>query len=572
MQKMQNHSTVTNLVKTEATASNGMVATKDPEATKAGLEILKSGGNAVDAAVAACFAVGVVEPASSGIGGGGYLVYQMGQAGGVIGFPMRGPLSATPDMFQLTGEGAVGNFGWPAVKNNENIEGYRSIATPGAVAGLCEAHSRFGKLPLKDVLAPAVRLAREGFAPGWHNLYAMGTLAGMLFKYEELRRVLMPGGNMPLGDLSNPANLKQPELANILEAIGREGPDAYYKGDFAKTMTADIQANGGSLSMDDLAQYKPFVWDKGLEFSYRGYTVRVPPFASAGITSAMTLKLLDGFDLASMGHNSEEMLHTYITCARLAYADRFEYVADPEFAEVPWNGLVSDEYIARRRGEVAAHAASQFLPGDPWVEEGRRPEKVLASSRPGFDNGTTHLCVIDGDGNAVSMTNTIMSGFGSGIIPKGTGVVMNNGMMWYDPEPGRVNSIAPGKFPLNNMTPALVMDSDGVKLAVGASGGRRITNCVTQQIIKILDFGMGPQAAIDSPRLDCSMPFTSVDPRYDAALLSALEGRGHTPRVIGGGQVEAGFASFASPVAILRGEDGLAAGVDSFHSAYAEGI
>ena len=572
MQKMQNQSTVTNLVKTEATGSNGMVATKDPEATKAGLEMLKSGGNAVDAAVAACFAVGVVEPASSGIGGGGYLVYQMGQAGGVIGFPMRGPLSATPDMFQLTGEGAVGNFGWPAVKNNENIEGYRSIATPGAVAGLCEAHSRFGKLPLKDVLAPAVRLAREGFAPGWHSLYAMGTLAGMLFKYEELRRVLMPGGNMPLGDLSNPANLKQPELANILEAIGREGPDAYYKGDFAKTMTADIQANGGSLSMDDLAQYKPFVWDKGLEFSYRGYTVRVPPFASAGITSAMTLKLLDGFDLASMGHNSEEMLHTYITCARLAYADRFEYVADPEFAEVPWNGLVSDEYIARRRGEVAAHAASQFLPGDPWVEEGRRPEKVLASSRPGFDNGTTHLCVIDGDGNAVSMTNTIMSGFGSGIIPKGTGVVMNNGMMWYDPEPGRVNSIAPGKFPLNNMTPALVMDSDGVKLAVGASGGRRITNCVTQQIIKILDFGMGPQAAIDSPRLDCSMPFTSVDPRYDAALLSALEGRGHTPRVIGGGQVEAGFASFASPVAILRGEDGLTAGVDSFHSAYAEGI
>jgi len=572
MQKMQNQSTVTNLVKTEATASNGMVATKDPEATKAGLEMLKSGGNAVDAAVAACFAVGVVEPASSGIGGGGYLVYQMGQAGGVIGFPMRGPLSATPEMFQLTGAGAVGNFGWPAVTNNENIEGYRSIATPGAVAGLCEAHSRFGRLPLKDVLAPAVRLARDGFAPGWHNLYAMGTLAGMLFKYEELRRVLMPGGNMPLGDLSNPANLKQPELANILEAIGREGPDAYYKGDFAQTLTADIQANGGILSMDDLAQYKPFVWDKGLEFSYREYAVRVPPFASAGITSAMTLKLLDGFDLASMGHNSEEMLHTYITCARLAYADRFEYVADPEFAEVPWNGLVSDEYIARRRGEVTAQAASQFLPGDPWVEEGRRPERVLASSRPGFDNGTTHLCVIDGDGNAVSMTNTIMSGFGSGIIPKGTGVVMNNGMMWYDPEPGRVNSIAPGKFPLNNMTPALVMDSEGVKLAVGASGGRRITNCVTQQIIKILDFGMGPQAAIDSPRLDCSMPFTSVDPRYDAALLSALEGRGHTPRVIGGGQVEAGFASFASPVAILRGEDGLTAGVDSFHSAYAEGI
>ena len=569
---MQNQPTMTNLVKGEAHASSGMVATKDPEATKAGLEMLRNGGNAVDAAVAACFAVGVVEPASSGIGGGGYLVYQMGQEGGVIGFPMRGPLASRPDMFELTGKGATGSFGWPAVVNNDNIEGYRSIATPGAVSGLCEAHSRFGRLPLKDVVAPAVRLAREGYAPGWHNLYAIGTLAGMLFRYDELRRVLMPGGNMPTGDLVDLASLKQPQLADILEAIGEEGPDAFYKGDFAQALTSDIQANGGILSMEDLARYRPFSWDEGLEFSYRGHTVRVPPFACAGITSAMTLKLLDGFDLASMGHNSEEMLHTYISCARLAYADRFEYVADPEFAEVPWNGLVSDSYIARRRNEIRSQAPGYFQPGDPWVEEGRRPDKVLASSRPGFDNGTTHLCVIDGDGNAVSMTNTIMSGFGSGIIPKGTGVVMNNGMMWYDPEPGRVNSIAPGKFPLNNMTPALVMDSDGVKLAVGASGGRRITNAVTNQIIKILDFGMGPQAAIDSPRVDCSMPFTSVDPRLDSGVISALEARGHTLHVLDGGHLHSGFVGFASPVAILRGGDGLTAGVDTFHSAYAEGI
>ena len=190
----------------------------------------------------------------------------------------------------------------------------------------------------------------------------------------------------------------------------------------------------------------------------------------------------------------------------------------------------------------------------------------------GFDNGTTHLCVIDDEGNAVSLTNTIMSAFGSGIIPKGTGVIMNNGMMWYDPEPGRVNSIAPGKFPLNNMTPALVMDQDGVKMAVGASGGRRITNCVTQQIVKVLDFGMGPQEAVDSPRVDCSMPFTGVDLRVDDKVIEELKSRGHDLKVMSGSLMQSGFASFASPVSIVKDGNGLLGGVDTFHSAHAEGL
>jgi gamma-glutamyltranspeptidase/glutathione hydrolase len=165
-----------------------------------------------------------------------------------------------------------------------------------------------------------------------------------------------------------------------------------------------------------------------------------------------------------------------------------------------------------------------------------------------------------------------MSGFGSGIVPKDTGVAMNNGMMWFDPVPGRVNSIASGKFPLNNMTPALVLGPDGVRIAVGASGGRRITNCVTQLIVKVLDYGVGPQEAIDSPRVDCSTPATSVDPRLDEAIRADLEGRGHELLVMGEGFVQTGFASFASPVAIVRGDGELRAGVDTFHSAYAAGL
>ena len=328
----------------------------------------------------------------------------------------------------------------------------------------------------------------------------------MVARYDELRRVLWPGGNMPMGDVVDRAVVKQPELAEVLEAIGKGGPAAFYKGDIAKAITADIQDNGGVLSEEDMANYKPLVWENGLEYKYHGHTVRVPPFACAGITSAMTLKLLDGFDTGSMGHNSADMLHAYISCARLAYADRFQYLADPAFADVPWNGLVSDEYTDFRRATIGERINGSVAAGNPWIQEGREPTSVLPASRPAEDKGTTHLCVTDGEGNAVSLTNTIMSGFGSGIIPKGTGVIMNNGMMWFDPVPGRINSIAPGRLPLNNMTPSLVMDRNGVKMAVGASGGRRITNCVTQQIVKVIDYGMGPQEAIDSPAWTAAHP------------------------------------------------------------------
>ena len=567
--------TAASITKTEARASAGMVATKDVHATRAGLRALEMGGNAVDAAVAACLAVGVVEPMSSGIGGGGYLVYQIGDRGGVVGFPMRGPFDAKPDMYELTGEAAVGNFGWAGVVGNENLDGPRSIAVPGAVAGLCEAHRRLGKLPLKEVVAPAVELARGGHSPGWHNMYALGLMAERLFAFEELRRVFMPGGRLPAAGATAPAVIRQPELADVLESIGERGPSAFYKGDIARAIASDIRANGGMLSEDDLAAYKPFVWDGGgLQFSYRGHAVRVPPFACAGTTSAMTLKLLDGFDIRGMGHNSADALHAYICAARLAYADRFVYMGDPAFAGAPWDGLVSDGYADARRAAISPAALGEISAGDPWRYDSREPSsKRLPPSAPALDSGTTHLCAMDADGGAVSLTNTLMAGFGSGFVPKNTGVVMNNGMMWFDPVPGRVNSIAPGKYPLNNMTPALVMDADGVRMAVGASGGRRITNCVTQLIAKVVDYGIGPQAAIDSPRVDCSLPVTSVDPRLPADVVAELESRGHRIYAIGDGHVQTGFASFASPVAITRETPtDFRAGVDTFHSAHAEGL
>ena len=565
--------TRTTMAKTEARAPHGMVATKDVHATRAGLQMLEMGGNAVDAAVAACFAIGIVEPASSGIGGGGYLVYQVGDKGGVVGFPMKGPLAARPDMYELSGETSVGSFGWAGVVGDENLDGPRSIAVPGAVAGLCEAHRLLGRLPLADVVAPAVSLARDGHSPGWHNMYSLGLSASRLFEFAELRSVFMPDGKLPTGDLTSPAMLRQPELADVLEAVGRDGPAAFYSGDIAHAIASDIRANGGVVSEEDLAEYRPLVWDSGLEFAYSDHTVRVPPFACAGTTSAMTLRVLDDFDVRSMGHNSAEALHAYLWAARLAYADRYEYMADPAFVDVPWTGLVSDGYTDLRRGLIDESRLGAIEPGDPWAFDDGAPGEKMPASVPSLDSGTTHLCAMDAEGNAVSLTNTLMGGFGSGFVPKGTGVVMNNGMMWFDPVPGRVNSIMPGKYPLNNMTPALVMGPDGVRMAVGASGGRRITNCVTQLISKVVDFSMGPQEAIDSPRVDCSLPVTSVDTRMPAEVVAELESRGHRIYVIGDDHVQGGFAGFASPVAIVRDSDsGFRAGVDTFHSAYAQGL
>ncbi len=565
--------TRTTITKTEAHSTKGMVATKDRHATKAGLQMLEMGGNAVDAAVAACFAIGVVEPWSCGIGGGGYMVYQVGNKGGAIGFPMRGPLDAKPDMFELTNEATTGYFGWHGVVNNENYEGFRSVAVPGAVAGLCEANARLGRLPLSEVIGPAVSLARDGYALGWHNLYTLGMMADKLIAYDELRRVFMPGGKLPAGDLTTQASMRQPDLADILETIGKKGPKAFYTGEIAEAITSDIRANGGILSMQDLAEYRPFVVEGGLEFGYSGYTVRVPPFACSGITTAMTLKLLDGFDIVEMGHNSADALHILINAARLANADRFRYVADHTFVDLPWEGMVSDRYTESRRARISMDRLGKIEAGDPWAFQEGSPSHVYEASAPALDNGTTHLCTMDGDGGAVSLTNTLMAGFGSGVIPKGTGVVMNNAMYWFDPVPGRVNSIVPGKTGVNNMTPALVMDSDGVRMSVGASGGRRITNCVSQLIAKVFNYGMGPQEAIDSPRIDCSLPVTYVDPRIPAEVVAELESRGHRIDTIESGHIDQGFTSFASPLAIVREPGvGFRAGVDAFHSAYAEGV
>ncbi|MCY4108397.1 MAG: gamma-glutamyltransferase [Chloroflexi bacterium] len=559
--------------KSEAVAARGMLATKHPLASAAGVEMLEAGGNAVDAAVAACLAVSVVEPAMSGIGGGGYMTIASGGAVKAVAFPMRASGSASAEMYRLTGRSAVGNFGWDEVEGDANLMGSLSIAVPGAVAGLSLALAEFGTMSWAEVCAPAIALARDGFQIDWHDAFVFAMNAERVVGNEEAARVFLPNGQTPKGDGVNPGWFKQPQLAATLQALADAGPADFYKGDVGREIITGIERVGGILTLEDFARYEARVREP-LSASYRDVIVNVPPFACAGPTTVQTLNVYDRFDAAGMGHMSSERLHAYICAAKLAFADRFEYMADPEFVDVPWEGLVSPDYAAERSEAVAAGRVTppEFTPGDPLRFQ-TGIGAMGGGKGAGASGSTTHLCAADDQGNFVSLTNTLMAGFGSGVVPEGTGVVMNNGMMWFDPVPGRPNSIAPFKQGLNNMTPAIVTRGGAPYLAVGASGGRRITNAVTQIMSNVIDHGMGVQEAIAAPRVDCSTEWISVDDRFSPEVIEDLQRRGHVMRLLTQAY-SAGFALFASPTAILWDEDQrvLRGGVDVFHGAEARGL
>ncbi len=558
-----------NLYKSEAVGARGMLATKHPLASAAGVTMLKAGGNAVDAAVAACLAVGVVEPGASGIGGGGYMMVAIGNRVDTVAFQMQAPAAATPEMFTLSGDPTTGVFEWAGVVDNENLIGPRSIAIPGAVAGLSLALERFGTMPWSEVIQPAIHLARDGFEIGWYDLHAIAGEIPRILPNAETTRIFLRDGGPPAGDGTSPGLFQQPDLASTLERLADAGPRDFYEGDVACEIAAGIGELGGILTLDDLTQYSADIVSP-LRSAYRGVSVCVPPFACAGPTSIATLNTYRHFEPTTLGYESPERLHAYISCSRLARADRMAYFADPEKVEVPWEGMASSGYALERASLIGPDTVPEFAPGDPWdYQTGSGHGR--SSGHHGPEGSTTHLCAADADGNMVSLTNTIMAGFGSGVVPRGTGVVMNNGMMWFNPVPGLPNSVSPLAQGLNNMTPAVVLDGDRPLMAVGATGGRRITNPGTQNNSNVVDHDMGIQAAIAAPRVDCSTDTTDIDDRFPSSVVRALRDRGH--------QVNplrltfwAGFGTFASPAGIIRADGELRGGVDPFHGAEARGV
>ncbi len=557
------------VVKDSLETAGGIVVAEVPQAAEAGARMFERGGNAVDAAVAAAFAAGVAEPFMSGIGGGGYMVVRPAATGRaeVIEFIMRVPSGATPEQYPLDPAGGVaGMFGWPAVVGRANVMGYRAPAVPGAVAGLALALERHGRLSLAETLEPAIELAEAGVETDWYLALNIAAAMDELRQHPYTASILMPHDRppRPLVRYYDPAErLVQADLARTLRRIAAHGPAEFYEGETARLIDADMRANGGFITAQDLAAYRPRVYEQALHGTFRDYDLWGAPYACACSTVIEMLNILEQFDLAALGWGTAEALHLVAEAQRLSFADRFAYMADPEFADVPWDGIVSKDYAAQRAARIdPARTANAAEPGEPG-----RFQPVTGGVARHDASCTTHISVIDRDRTMVSLTNTLGELFGARVTIHGTGVLLNDGMVWFDPRPGRPNSIAPGKRPLCNMAPFLVTREGRPVLAIGAPGARRVITGVMQGIHNVLEHGLPVQAAVERPRVHCETDTTFVDTRFPAAVLARLEAMGHRLW-----RIEETFAAsnFARPVGVQVDEaNRLHSGVHLFQPATA---
>ena len=520
--------------KTEVSSDTGVVATMARQATEAGIAMLQQGGNAVDAAVAAGFAVGVVEPFNSGLGGIAVMVVHEARSGKTHVFDGTGTLpgATRADQFRFAdGGGSAGIYGWPEVVDDANNTGYLTPAVPGMPACLLEAHARLGRLSRAEVMAPAIHHAEQGFALDWYITLGMAVNQHRLQKFPESRRVFFrPDGSCHRAPMLGVEGdtFRQPDLARTLRAIATDGLDAFYRGRIAEQIVCDMQAHGGLLSMDDLAGYRVRVSEGGLRGSYRGCEL-IGGLDNTGFpTVVQALALLEGFDLGRMAPDSAELLHLLAEAQRLAFVDRFAHLGDADSAELPVQGLLSRSYADERRRAIRPDRADpQAVAGNPWPHNGKPAAASVPAGRPTGEGQTSHLTVVDKDRNMVSLLSTLGQHFGSAVVARDTGVVLNNGTMWFDPVPGRVNSLAPGRRIMTAGAPVIATRDGQPVLAVGAPGGRRVISAVIHSIVHMLDHGMGPQQAVNTPRVHSEGPTTVVDVRVGAETLAALRALGH---------------------------------------------
>jgi len=461
---------------------HAMVVSSEPFASEAGLEILKAGGNAVDAAVAVGFALAVTHPQAGNIGGGGFMLVRL--AGGesvVVDYREEAPAAASRDMY-LDSKGRV--------IPGASTEGALSVGVPGTVAGLALAHKRYGKLPWRRVLAPAIRLAAKGFPVSYELSEALRDDRGQLAKLPESRRIFLRDGRLyEVGE-----TFRQPELAKTLRRIARQGPAGFYQGRVARAIVSTLHKYQGRIGLSDLRQYQAKI-RQPLRGTFRGYEIlTVPPPSSGGVGLIEMLNVLEPLDLGPP--NSYESIHLIAETMRRAYADRAAYLGDADFASVPVGGLTSKEYAAKLREEIL-HARAEVA-----VEAGHPAEFEAAQ--------TTHFSVVDADGNAVANTYTLNGSFGSYVAVEGAGFLLNDEMDDFTSKPGapnmyglvqsEANAIAPHKRPLSAMTPTIVVQDGKVRLLLGSPGGGTIINTVLQVLLNVLVFKMDIRQAVTAPR------------------------------------------------------------------------
>jgi gamma-glutamyltranspeptidase/glutathione hydrolase len=479
-----------------AVGTRGMVVSAQAHATRAGVAMLRAGGNAVDAAVATAFALSVTEPYHSGIGGGGFVLVRLAD-GSAFALDARetAPAAATPDMFVREG-----------VAKDASRLGPLSVATPGLVAGLAEALARWGTKPLATVMAPAIELADEGFEIGVRHARVLGIVSemGLAARFPETARIQLPADGPPRAGW----RLVQRDLAKTLRAIAREGPDAFYRGGIAKAIAAEMERQGGLVTLDDLDAYRTKLREP-LRGSYRGLEVlSFPPPSSGGVALVETLQVLEGFDLAARGAGSSASLHVVTEAMKLAFADRAYWLGDPDFVDVPTERLVSTDYAAALRARIDP----PWFRRAPWTwTRGETAQRVVGPGFAADDAGTTHLSVTDAAGNAVAITQTVNLLFGSGITVPGTGIVLNDEMddfavATHTPNAfGLVdvrgaNAVAARKRPLSSMTPTIVVKDGRAYMVSGSPGGPRIISTTLLTVLNVVDYGMDVQEAVSAPR------------------------------------------------------------------------
>jgi gamma-glutamyltranspeptidase/glutathione hydrolase len=508
-----------NVRKPVAASRGGIVASANGAAATVGAEILAAGGTAVDAVVATAFALAMREPWNSGLGGIGFMVVHPpgGARPEVVDFGPVAPAGLDPAAYPLTGEMRTELFTWPRVEGDRNMHGPLSFAIPSTVRGYAAAVERFGRTPWRELIAPAVALARTGLPVDWYVTLKTANAAEDLRRYDESRRVWLPGDLPPVCPPSGDApTLKLGRLAETLARLAECGPDDFYAGEIARAIAEDVQAGGGVISAADLAGYRPRIVPS-LEIPYRDYTLH----GARGLSAAPTLA--DVLD-------------------RLA-GRSFGKLPDPEYFEALVDAL-QQAYAARLEG--------------------------LGDTRPGSDDGcTTHITAIDRDGGIAALTTTLLSSFGSRYVLPQTGILMNNGIMWFDPRPGRPNSMAPGKRALTNMCPLVAARDGKPRFGVGASGGRRILASVVQMASFVVDFAMTPEEAAHQPRIDVSGDSgIAIDRRLSRAIRDRLLTR-HGAALV---EHTVWPQRFACPNLVLRGEDGLNYGITDVMSPWSAAV
>ncbi|MDR3535279.1 MAG: gamma-glutamyltransferase [Acetobacteraceae bacterium] len=507
------------LTKPSATGRRGIVVSQVKSAAEAGVAVMDAGGNAIDAAVATALALATVEPWNSGLGGIGFaLVHRAGQKRAeVVDFGPVAPRGLNPSAFRLTGRMKQDLFSWPEVEGDANIHGPLSIAIPSSAAGYAHMHKTWGKLPLAEVIAPAIALAQRGLPQDWYTTLKVAASAAVLRLYPESARIYLPNGLPPIAPYQGtPGYFRLGNLPATLEHLGRSGLRDLYEGDIAATIAADMKAMGGVLSAEDLRGCHARILP-ATEYAWRGRTLQL----AGGLTAAPTMiRVLD--QMAGVSYGAAPDAAWFVAFARAmkaAYAERLSGLGD----------------------------------ADPLAAE----------------TCTTHLTVCDAEGTMVAMTTTLLSSMGSRVVLPQSGVLMNNGVMWFDPRPDQPNSIAGGKRPLTNMSPIILRDGDQPWLAGGASGGRRILAAVTQMMTFLADFGMDLDQAAHQPRIDVSGPDNvSADRRLPPDVIAALEADGPTDVV----EHSVVPINFACPNVILQHADGSRSGISDAASPWSAAV